>query len=150
LKHDLLIRKATNEDVPTILALLMDDDLGKLYEDGSLEVYENAFQNISRDANQILAVAVLNSKIVGCLQITFILGLARKGMWRAQIEGVRNARSLRGSGLGTDMIEWAIALCKERGCGLMHLLADKSRTEAHRFYESLGFRANHQGFRLYM
>ena len=150
MKHDLLIRKATNEDVPTILALLIDDDLGKLHEDGSLEVYENAFQNISRDANQILAVAVLNSKIVGCLQITFIPGLARKGMWRAQIEGVRIARSLRGHGLGTDMIEWAIAQCKERGCGLMQLLADKSRTEAHRFYESLGFKANHQGFRLYM
>ena len=71
-------------------------------------------------------------------------------MWRAQIEGVRIARALRGHGLGTDMIKWAIAQCKERGCGLMQLLADKSRTEAHRFYESLGFKANHQGFRLYM
>jgi GNAT superfamily N-acetyltransferase len=150
LSKELLIRKATSEDVPTILALLIDDDLGKLHGDGSLEVYENAFQTISRDANQILAVAVLNSKIVGCLQITFIPGLARKGMWWAQIEGVRIARSLRGRGLGTELIEWAIAQCKERGCGLMQLLADKSRTEAHRFYESLGFKANHQGFRLYM
>lgn len=150
MSKELLIRKATKEDVPTILALLIDDDLGKLHEDGDLEVYENAFQTISRDANQILAVAVLNSKIVGCLQITFIPGLARKGMWRAQIEGVRIARALRGHGLGTDMIEWAIAQCKKRDCGLMQLLADKSRTEAHRFYESLGFKANHQGFRLYM
>jgi len=150
LNKELIIRKATREDVPTILALLMDDDLGKLHEDGGLEVYENVFQNISRDVNQILAVAVLNSKIVGCLQITFIPGLSRKGMWRAQIEGVRISRALRGHGLGTDMIEWAIAQCKERGCGLMQLLADKSRTEAHRFYEALGFKANHQGFRLYM
>ena len=150
MNKELIIRKATREDVPTILALLMDDDLGKLHEDGGLEVYENAFQNISRDVNQILAVAVLNSKIVGCLQITFIPGLSRKGMWRAQIEGVRISRALRGHGLGTDMIEWAIAQCKERGCGLMQLLADKSRTEAHRFYEALGFKANHQGFRLYM
>jgi ribosomal protein S18 acetylase RimI-like enzyme len=150
LSKELLIRKATKEDVPTILALLIDDDLSKLHEDDSLEDYENAFQTISRDANQILAVAVLNSKIVGCLQITFIPGLSRKGMWRAQIEGVRIARALRGHGLGTNMIEWAIAQCKERGCGLMQLLADKSRTEAHRFYESLGFKANHQGFRLYM
>jgi ribosomal protein S18 acetylase RimI-like enzyme len=150
LNKELIIRKATREDVPTILALLMDDDLGKLHEDEGLEVYENAFQNISRDVNQILAVAVLNAKIVGCLQITFIPGLSRKGMWRAQIEGVRISRALRGHGLGTDMIEWAIAQCKERGCGLMQLLADKSRTEAHRFYEALGFKANHQGFRLYM
>jgi GNAT superfamily N-acetyltransferase len=150
LSKELLIRKAMSEDIPTILALLVDDDLGKLHEDGDLKAYENAFQAISRDANQILAVAVLNSKVVGCLQITFIPGLARKGMWRAQIEGVRIVRALRGHGLGTDMIKWAIAQCKERGCGLMQLLADKSRTEAHRFYESLGFKANHQGFRLYM
>ena len=150
MSKELLIRKATKEDVPTILALLIDDDLGKLHEDGDLGVYENAFQAISRDANQILAVAVLNSKIAGCLQITFIPGLSHKGMWRAQIEGVRIARSLRGHGLGTDMIEWAIAQCKEKGCGLMQLLADKSRTEAHRFYESQGFKTNHQGFRLYM
>ena len=150
MSKELLIRKAMREDVPIILALLVDDDLGKLHEDGDLKAYENAFQVISRDANQILAVAVLNSKVVGCLQITFIPGLAHKGMWRAQIEGVRIARALRGHGLGTDMIKWAIAQCKERGCGLMQLLADKSRTEAHRFYESLGFKANHQGFRLYM
>lgn len=150
MKQELLIRKAMREDVPTILALLRIDDLGKLREDGTPAEYDSAFNTISGDANQILAVAVQDSNMVGCLQITFIPGLSRLGMWRAQIEGVRIARPLRGKGLGTLMLEWAIARCRERGCGLVQLLADKSRGDAHRFYEALGFKANHQGFRLYM
>jgi GNAT superfamily N-acetyltransferase len=150
LSTEFLIRNAAREDIPAILALLKDDDLGKLREDGTPAEYDNAFDAISKDSNQILAVAISGNAIAGCLQITFIPGLSRNGMWRAQIESVRIARPLRGKGLGTLMLEWAIARCEERGCGLVQLLADKSRSDAHRFYESLGFKANHQGFRMYM
>lgn len=48
-------------------------------------------------------------------------------MWRGQIESVRVASDLRGSGLGSEFIEWAIAQCAERGCGLVQLTSDKTR-----------------------
>jgi len=150
LKEQVVIRRAIQGDVPAILALLMDDDLGKLREDGSLEPYEGAFQAISRDENQFFGVAVLDSELVGCFQITFIPGLSRRGMWRAQIESVRIARALRGQGLGTIMMQWAIARARERGCGLVQLNSDKTRLEAHNFYEALGFKASHEGFKLYV
>lgn len=150
MSKEILIRKATREDVPTILALLMDDDLGKLREDSNLAAYDSAFNAILRDENQILAVAVLNEVIVGCLQITFIPGLSRRGMWRGQIESVRFARTLRAKGHGTIMMEWAIAKCREKGCGLVQLNSDKSRSNSHRFYEALGFQASHEGFKLYV
>ena len=150
MKELFVIRRAIQGDVPAILALLVDDDLGKLREDSSLKPYEDAFQAISRDENQILGVANLDSKLVGCFQITFIPGLSRRGMWRAQIESVRIARALRGQGLGTIMMQWAIARARERGCGLVQLNSDKTRLEAHNFYEALGFKAGHEGFKLHV
>jgi ribosomal protein S18 acetylase RimI-like enzyme len=150
LKELFVIRRAIQGDVPAILALLVDDDLGKLREDGSLKPYQDAFQAISRDENQIFGVANLDSKIVGCFQITFIPGLSRRGIWRAQIESVRIARALHGQGLGTIMMQWAIARARERGCGLVQLNSDKTRIEAHNFYETLGFKASHEGFKLYV
>ncbi len=150
MKQELLIRKATREDVPTILALLRDDDLGKLREEESPDDYDRAFTSIMEDGNQFFAVAVMDNALVGCFQLTFIPGLSRRGMWRAQIESVRVARALRGQGLGTIMMQWAIARAKERGCGLVQLNSDKTRLEAHNFYETLGFKASHEGFKLYV
>ena len=144
------MRKAGREDVGAILVLLADDDLYKL-EDANVTLrHMAAFDGIDRDNNQLLAVAELGGETVGCLQLTFIPGLSRNGMERCQIEGVRIARHMRGKSLGKQMLRWAIATCRDRGCGLVQLLMDKKRLDAHRFYESLGFKANHQGFRLYL
>jgi GNAT superfamily N-acetyltransferase len=146
----LLIRKAAHGDIAAILALLADDDLAKLGEGGVTPQHESAFEAVDCDKNQFLAVAEREGKIVGTLQITFIPGLARSGMWRAQIEGVRIARPMRGQGLGHELLRWAIDRSKDRNCKLIQLFMDKRRSDAHRFYEELGFKANHQGFRLYL
>jgi GNAT superfamily N-acetyltransferase len=144
------MRRANREDVGAILALLADDDLHKLEDVSVTPRHMAAFDGIDRDSNQLLAVAELGGETVGCLQLTFIPGLSRNGMERCQIEGVRIARHLWGKNLGRQMLNWAIATCRDRGCGLIQLLMDKKRLDAHRFYESLGFKANHQGFRLYL
>jgi GNAT superfamily N-acetyltransferase len=144
------MRKAGREDVGAILALLADDDLRKLKGAGVTPRHLAAFDEINRDSNQLLAVAELGGETIGCLQLTFIPGLSRNGMERCQIEGVRIARHLRGKSLGKQMLGWAIATSRERGCGLVQLFMDKKRLDAQRFYESLGFKANHQGFRLYL
>jgi GNAT superfamily N-acetyltransferase len=146
-----VFRAATVEDLPAIIALLMDDDLGKLREDLATPLnprYRAAFEAIDGDPNQLLAVADAGGKVVGCLQITFIPGLSRLGMWRGQIEAVRVAATQRGSGIGKAMMVWAIEQCRERGCGLVQLTTDKRRTDAHRFYAGLGFEASHEGMKL--
>ena len=147
----MLFRAATTDDLPAIIALLMDDELGKLREDLGTPLnprYLQAFEAIARDPNQLLAVAEQDGLVVGCLQLTFIPGLSHLGMWRGQIEAVRVASSLRGSGVGRAMLSWAVEQCRARGCGLVQLTTDKRRTDAHRFYESLGFEASHEGMKL--
>jgi ribosomal protein S18 acetylase RimI-like enzyme len=146
-----VFRSATVDDLPAIVALLMDDPLGKLREDLSTPLnpaYLAAFEAIERDPNQLLAVADEAGKVIGCLQLSFLPGLTHLGMWRGQIEGVRVASSRRGSGIGKAMIQWAIEQCRGRGCGLVQLTTDKRRVDARRFYEALGFKASHEGMKL--
>ena len=148
---DLVFRRAQVDDLPTIIGMIADDQIGQSREDARLPLdarYLDAFAAIERDPNQILAVAEQRGAIVGCLQVTFIPGVSRRGAWRGQIESVRVARHLRGAGIGTAMFEWAIAECRQRGCSLVQLYTDKSRTDAHRFYERLGFKASHEGMKL--
>jgi len=147
----MLMRAATVDDLPAILGLLVDDKLGKLREDLGTPTnrrYLEAFAAIERDPNQLLAVADQDGLVVGCLQLSFIPGLSRLGMWRGQIEAVRVAATQRGSGVGRAMMLWAIEQCRARGCGLVQLTTDKRRADAHRFYAGLGFEASHEGMKL--
>lgn len=147
----LQFRTATRDDLPTMVALIADDQLGQARDDAGLPLdqrYLDAFAAIERDPNQILAVVEQAGAIIGCLQITFIPGVSRRGAWRGQIESVRVARAKRSGGIGTAMFEWAIEECRRRGCSLVQLYTDKSRKDAHRFYERLGFKASHEGMKL--
>jgi GNAT superfamily N-acetyltransferase len=144
-------RQARSADLATIVALLADDPIGRGRENPGPQLdtcYHDAFAAIERDPNQLLAVAERGGQVVGVLQLSFIPGLTRRGMWRGQIEGVRVAAEERGSGVGRAMLEWAVGECRRRGCGLVQLTSDKRRCAAHRFYEALGFEATHQGYKL--
>ncbi|GAA2626441.1 GNAT family N-acetyltransferase [Dactylosporangium fulvum] len=143
------IRRARREDVPAIVVMLADDPLGarreRLDDPGP---YESAFDALDADPAQLLVVADRAGEVIGTLQLTFIPGLARQGATRAQIEAVRVSAAARGSGLGSDLIEWAVAESRRRGAHLVQLTSDASRADAHRFYERLGFKASHVGFKL--
>src|SRR5476649_1256889 len=108
---DVTFRRASLADLPAIVALLADDILGQQREDASVppaQVYVDAFKAIDADPHQLQVVAVNGEEVIGTLQLTFTPGLARKGAWRGQIEGVRISRLHRGSGIGELMIAWAI------------------------------------------
>ena len=148
---DLNFRKATKHDIPNLVALLADDDLGAQREDNSVPVnqrYIDSFDSIDKDPNNELTVVESNSELVGMLQLTFIPYLTHTGSWRCLIEGVRISRSYRGQGMGTRFINWSIERATEKKCSIVQLTSDKQRPNALRFYESLGFQASHEGFKL--
>ena len=149
--HSITFCKAGRDDLEAIVALLADDALGQHREDPRLplsEKYVQAFRAIEADENQLLGVAKHADEVARTMHITFIPGIARRGALRGQIEAVRIAKPYRGEGLGQRMFDWAIGQCRSRGCYLVQLTSDKSRSDAHHFYEKLGFMASHEGYKL--
>ena len=149
------LRPAARADLPAILRLLADDRLGSSREDPADSApYEAAFDAIDADPAHLLLAGELAPaggaapRVVATFQLSFLPGLSRRGTWRAQLEAVRVAGELRGQGVGAAMVEWAVGESRRRGCSLVQLTTDKTRTAAHRFYERLGFVASHEGMKL--
>ncbi|WP_103500455.1 GNAT family N-acetyltransferase [Streptomyces sp. SM14] len=148
MNSDVTIRTAVADDLPAIVAMLADDPLGAERENpADLTPYRSAYRNIEADPNQHLVVAVRAGQVIGTLQLTVIPGLSRKGASRALIEAVRVHADARGSGLGGELIEWAVSEARRLDCALVQLTSDATRVDAHRFYERLGFEPSHVGFK---
>jgi GNAT superfamily N-acetyltransferase len=145
-----MLREAVSDDVPAIVELLVDDQLGVGRDGvtGDFGPYLDAFEVIDADPAHLLLVATDEGRVVATMQLSFIPGLARRGALRAQIEAVRVGRAHRSRGLGAAMFTWAIDESRRRRCALVQLTTDKARPDAHRFYVRLGFVASHAGLKL--
>ncbi|WP_424961914.1 N-acetyltransferase family protein [Ekhidna sp.] len=146
------IREAIKSDVPAIVAMLADDELGQKREDYREPLpsrYFEAFDKINGDPNQYLIVAEDSKGIIGTAQLTFISYLTYRGGVRAQIEAVRIKSTRRGTGLGEKLFRWMIDKARNEGAHLIQLTTDKQRPDALRFYEKLGFKATHQGMKMH-
>lgn len=138
---------ATRQDVAAIVALLADDALGKTRESRDLASYLASFDAMQAQPDNQLIVARQTGQVVACYQITFITGLSLSAARRAQIEGVRVAPTLRGAGIGAALIADAEARARAAGCGLLQFTTNRARTDAHRFYDRLGFTPSHIGYK---
>lgn len=144
-------RPARHSDLEAIVALLADDAMsaGREAPDPPLApAYRVAFDEIAADPRQLPLVVEEDGRLVGYLQLSLIPGLAFRGMKRGLIESVRIASDRRGAGLGAAFIAHAVELARVNGCRLIQLTSTNERTDAHRFYERLGFVATHTGFKL--
>ncbi|MFV3092351.1 GNAT family N-acetyltransferase [Pseudomonas sp. GW6] len=133
-----------------IVALLACDPLGQSREDASTPLqpaYVSAFAAIEADPNQLLAVVTKDEQVVGTVQITYLPNISRLGAWRAQIEAVRIDASCRSDGLGRKMFLWVFEQARARNCQMIQLTCDLARKDAQRFYEDLGFKASHIGYK---
>ena len=143
-------RLARRTDLPDIVRMLADDALGARREENTSPLpasYYDAFDAIDRDPNNELVVVEIENKVVGVLQLTFIPSISHRGAWRAQIEGVRVDSSVRSGGIGRKLLAWSIERARSKGCRMVQLTSDKTRADAIRFYESLGFVASHEGLK---
>jgi ribosomal protein S18 acetylase RimI-like enzyme len=144
-------RLARRADVPSIVRLLADDELGsqrERYEDPLPETYYAAFEQIENDPNHELIVAERNGEVIGTLHLMFLPSISFQGGLRAQIESVRVDRQFQSQGIGSAMMGWSMQRAKQRGAQVVQLTTHKTRVDAHRFYERLGFKGTHLGMKL--
>lgn len=149
----LSIRPALRDDIATILALTIGGNPpGRAIidrpEDAQNDDYQRAFDRIEQNPTNLFFMAELKGEKIGCMQINLLQELAGRGRLRAQLEGVHIRADHRGQGWGGEMIKWAIAFAKSKGAGMVQLTSSKTRPDAHRFYEKLGFARSHEGFKL--
>jgi len=146
---NLTYRDAQEADLPAILALIVDDEIGQTRERDALpEEYVRAFAAMSKMPGNRMILAELDGALAGCLQLTYVPGLSHRGATRALVETVRVASNLRGQKIGTALMRYAIEEARKAGCGLVQLTSDNRRARAHLFYRRLGFVQSHFGFRL--
>ena len=151
MSHNIIFRVATHTDVPSIVRLLADDELGSLrekYENPIPESYYSAYELVDKDPNHELIVAELDAKVIGTLHLMFLPSLSFQGGLRAQVESVHVDTRYQSQGIGSHMMKWAIKRAKLRAAHIVQLTTHKSRADAHRFYERLGFKGTHLGMKL--
>lgn len=149
----LTYRTAGPDDLPFIIGLIVEDSVvvtEDRAEDAMDEDYRAALAAIDADPNEEMWIVERDGIAVGCFQLSFLPGLMRRGMWRGQIEVVHVSADARNLGIGSEMMRWALARCREKGCGMVQLTSNKKRTDAHRFYERLDFARSHEGFKYYL
>ena len=146
------IRRARRDDVGVIVAMLADDPLGsgrERLEDPLPASYFRAFEVLEHASHIQLVVAEdEDGAVIGCLQLCILPGLSSQGSWRALIEDVRVATHCRSRGIGEQLVQWAIAQARGKGCKLVELLTHHTRVDAQRFCQRLGFQPSHVGMTL--
>ena len=149
--QDIVFRLATRQDLPSIVGMLADDDLGRQRErvESPLpESYYSAFEQINKDPNHELIVTERNGEVIGTLHLMFLPSISFQGALRAQIESVRVDKRFQSQGIGSQMMKWAMDRARQRGAHVVQLTSHKSRVDAHRFYRRLGFEGSHLGMKL--
>jgi ribosomal protein S18 acetylase RimI-like enzyme len=149
--NEITLRPVERADLPSIVRMLADDELGsrrERYEDPLPESYYAAFEQIRNDPNHELIVAEMEGEVVGTLHLMFLPSISFQGGLRAQVESVRVEGKYRDQGIGSEMMKWTIERARTRGAHVVQLTSHKSRKEAHRFYERLGFEGSHLGMKL--
>jgi len=150
---NIAIRKATREDVDRIVRLSNDGGPNGPYKqlpDQLPQCYYDSFEKIAADPKQFLMIAEYEGSIVGTFHMTYLTYLAGEGRDDCQIEAVHVDSALRSMGIGSFMMTWAIAKAKARNCRRVQLTTNKLRTDAHRFYQRLGFELSHEGAKLWL
>ena len=145
------IREATSADLPRIIELL--DQLGASpgQEDLSyptLPAYIEAFERIAEDPRQRLLVLESRGEVVATAVLIIVPNLGHRGRPYALVENVVVDATQRSQRHGEQLVRHIIDDAEAAGCYKISLTSALRRTEAHRFYERLGFRVMHKGFRL--
>jgi len=150
-EKEIIFRLATRADLPSIVRMLADDELGsqrERFENPLPESYYSAFEQINQDSNHELIVAERNGEVIGTLHLMFLPSISFQGRLRAQVESVRIDKRFQSQGIGSEMMKWVMERATQRGAHAVQLTTHKSRVDAHRFYERLGFEGSHLGMKM--
>ncbi len=145
------VRDAKEADLSRIVELLAQLSLDQPRENAGPplpQTYRTAFREIEADPRQRLLVVEAQGRVVGVASLVFVPNLSHQGRPYAIIENVVVDAVERSAGHGELLLRYAVEEARRASCYKLSLTSNKARRDAHRFYERLGFRATHEGFRV--
>lgn len=135
---DLLIRQATEADLPAVLNLYAQPGLGDA-QTLPIEQARAVLAEFARYPNYRLFVACEGSEVVGSYALLVMHNLAHCGTPSAIAEDVVVTQHRRSQGIGRQLMAHAVAEAARAGCYKLALSSNGKRHAAHAFYEGLGF-----------
>lgn len=145
----MLVRDATLDDVPRIVALLQ--QLSRDHEvreaDPHDAAYRDAFAKIAADRAQRLLVVERDDVVLATAALRITPNLSHQGRSVAHVESVVVDEAARGRGIGALLMREIEKLARDAGCFRIELTSNRARLDAHRFYEQLGYAPSHVGFK---
>ena len=149
----LLIRDAVEADVPALVSIFASDAKGGHGDTTDPQAkpdYVAAFHWIDASRDNRLFVAELDGEVVGTAQVTFVVTLTGRGSLKMLVEAVQVREDMRGRKIGEALMAHCIETARTHGAVMIALTSNAVRTDAHRFYERLGFAKSHDGFKYYL
>lgn len=141
------IRPIEEGEVGDAVTVLMGGATKPQFEDPlKTDEYWRAVEETRSRRGDVL-VADVDGQVVGMCQVLIFQHFQHAGGWCCEIESVHVRSDQRGKGIGTKLLEAAEVLAAQRGCYRIQLTSNNVRQDAHRFYQSLGYVATHQGFK---
>ncbi len=148
----LVIRDAVEAELPRIVEIIhrgaVDGKSDELPELPLAEGYVAAFRAITSSPNGRVLAAEVDGAVVGTVQFTVIANLSHVGKPVGQLESLHVDATMRSQGIGEALVRYCIERAREAGCFRVQLTSNKSRSDAHRFYFRIGFKASHEGMKL--
>lgn len=132
------IRQATAADVPQVIGLYAQPAFDKGHVLNEAEA-QAVFARFASYPNYRLFVVCDRAQVVGSYALLVMDNLGHHGTPSAVVEDVVVAANKQGQGIGRQMMAHAVAEAKAAGCYKLALSSNLRRTEAHKFYEALGF-----------
>ena len=140
-----LIREATEQDIPSILELLYELGRPEPLDENEIKIFKNKISSYFLDPSKFIIVAEKDSEILGLTSIILLqrLNHAKLEMYIPELVVTKEQRYY---GIGKKLITFCIDLAKKKNCYRIRLESGNQRIESHKFYKSLGFEQSSLSF----
>jgi len=143
--NDMIIREAESRDIAAVLAIYK---AAKIEGDDGFTVEEATahWQRFRAYPNYRLFVVEIGGEVLATYALLIMDNLAKRGRPSGIVEDVGVMPGRQGNGIGRAMMAHAMQECRAAGCYKLALSSNLRRTDAHDFYERLGFERHGYSF----
>jgi GNAT superfamily N-acetyltransferase len=137
--NDILIREATESDLPAVGKLLEDlTDAIDSTEGIDTEIALKNYERLLNDGGSNFLVAAREGTPVGFINFTVRQTILHQSP-SALIDELVVAEEYRGKGVGRQLVQAAIDKCRQLGCCEVEVSTEKTNLKARNFYKQCGF-----------